>query len=179
MVLAGGAGRRMGGPKAWLDFHGTTLLEAAVSALAPGAEEVLVAAPPGVSLPATPGRRVYDPGPGLGPLGGIAAGLARMRSDVAVVVAVDMPRVDVALVQRLAAALGQAQVAVPFVQGRLHGTCAAYASTALPVVNALIDGGERRVSSLLERLDAVRVEGIDAEKLLNLNYPAQLEEASR
>src|ERR1700674_1391305 len=43
LVLAGGGGRRMGRPKAWLPVGDTTLLRCVIGSLAPAFSEVLVA----------------------------------------------------------------------------------------------------------------------------------------
>lgn len=45
VVLAAGAGRRMGGPKALLAWRGTTLLEATLAALPPNADRIVVLDP--------------------------------------------------------------------------------------------------------------------------------------
>jgi len=48
LILAAGLGLRMGmGPKAYLSFSGQTLLERAVDAVAPFAQEIIVGVPPG------------------------------------------------------------------------------------------------------------------------------------
>lgn len=45
VVLAAGAGRRMGGPKALLPWRGTTLLQATLAALPPDADRIVVLDP--------------------------------------------------------------------------------------------------------------------------------------
>ena len=79
MVLAGGRSTRMGGPKAALEWHGSTLLyrTAAVLARAVNGPVVVVAAP-GQDLPSLPAgvEVVEDPVEGMGPMQGIATGLA-------------------------------------------------------------------------------------------------------
>ncbi|HEY0815694.1 MAG TPA: molybdenum cofactor guanylyltransferase [Pseudonocardia sp.] len=79
VVLAGGRSSRMGTPKAALEWHGSTLLyrTAALLARTVGGPVIVVSAP-GQELPRLPSGVgvVTDPVPGLGPLQGIAAGLA-------------------------------------------------------------------------------------------------------
>ena len=58
IVLAGGRSRRMGTPKAWLDWHGTTLLRRACGIVARGTSgPVIVVRAPGQELPELPARR--------------------------------------------------------------------------------------------------------------------------
>ncbi len=105
LLLAGGASRRMGRPKALLPVGGATLAEWVAGRLAPGFAHLLVAAAGPEQLP--PGLRphlVRDLHRGAGPLAGVEAGLAASPHDTVVAVACDMPAVTADLVSRLAAA---------------------------------------------------------------------------
>src|ERR671910_436371 len=71
IVLAGGRSRRVGTPKAWLDWHGSTLLRRACGIVARGTSgPVLVVRAPGQELPPLPDgvRVVEDAREGQGPL---------------------------------------------------------------------------------------------------------------
>ena len=89
LILAGGRGRRLGGRnKALLRTGGQTLLARLHAELAPRVARVLVSVAepaPWTELPT-----LVDPEPDLGPLCGIAAGLARAPGWL-LAVAVDMP----------------------------------------------------------------------------------------
>ncbi|WNV88735.1 NTP transferase domain-containing protein [Umezawaea sp. Da 62-37] len=109
IVLAGGAGSRLGGvDKASLVVGGRTLLDYVLAAVA-GAGQVVVVGP------GEGGRVVWtreDP-PGGGPVAGLAAGLAALADvDLAVVLAVDQPGVTASTVDRLRAAVGDGAGAV-------------------------------------------------------------------
>lgn len=87
VVLAGGRSSRMGTPKACLEWHGSTLLYRTAALLrrtVDGPVVVVVGADGGEAweLPALPAGVLVarDPAPGLGPLQGIAAGLAAVRA---------------------------------------------------------------------------------------------------
>ncbi len=71
VVLAGGQSTRFGSDKALASLHGQTLLERAVAALAQWCGKVVIA-----GRTDGPAHCIPDwPRPGMGPLGGIAAGL--------------------------------------------------------------------------------------------------------
>ena len=106
VVLAGGTAVRLdGADKASIELDGRTFLEHALAATAAAAEVVVVGDPVPTSRPVTFTRE--DP-----PLGGPAAGLVAGRRallatpDLLVVLAVDMPRVTAATVDRLVEGLG-------------------------------------------------------------------------
>lgn len=104
VILAGGTGARLGGTdKAAVAYAGRTLLERALDAVAATAETVVVGDPVPTGRPVRFTRE--DP-----PLGGPAAALLAgrdalsSRPELLVVLAVDMPGVTPASVERLVAA---------------------------------------------------------------------------
>src|SRR4051794_31646691 len=106
LVLAGGRSSRMGADKASLDWHGSTLLRRCCGVLhRAGLDLVVVVRAPGQALPALPDevRVVDDAREGLGPLQGIAVGLAAVadRAEAAFVCATDVPFLHPELVRRL------------------------------------------------------------------------------
>ena len=106
VVLAGGRSSRMGRPKAALEWHGSTLLHRTTALLARTVGgPVLVVAAPGQDLPELPPRVevVADPVEGLGPMRGLATGLAALgeRSPVAFVCSTDLPFLHPALIRRV------------------------------------------------------------------------------
>jgi molybdopterin-guanine dinucleotide biosynthesis protein A len=173
VVLAGGRSTRMGRPKAELAWGETSLLAHVVGRVAEGVNGPLVVVrAPGQALPELPvGVRVVDdPSEGLGPLQGIAAGLAAAaaaEASVAFVTATDMPLLEPAYVRRVVALLRfdpeGAEVAMPVVLGHRQTLAAAYRTSLAPVAAALV--GELRLNPgfLLERC---RVNWVDEARLL-------------
>lgn len=77
VVLAGGQSTRFGSDKALAELDGRTLLSRAVEALSGWCELVVIA-----GREIGPGRCIPDwPGPNMGPLAGIAAGLRYARDE--------------------------------------------------------------------------------------------------
>ncbi|HXP18075.1 MAG TPA: molybdenum cofactor guanylyltransferase [Streptosporangiaceae bacterium] len=110
IVLAGGRSSRMGTPKAALEWHGSTLLRRTTGILSRSTDgPVIVVRAAGQDLPALPPgvEVVDDPHEGLGPLQGIAAGLAAVggRAPIAFVCSTDLPFLHPAFVRRMLRAI--------------------------------------------------------------------------
>lgn len=177
VVLAGGAGRRMGGvDKPALVVGGRTLLDRAVAAAAEAGAAHIVAVGPRreTERPVTWTRE--DP-PGGGPLAALAAGLAALTTepDAVVVLAADLPRVSSALVGRLLAGLGDDTDAVAVVdpQGWVQPLVAAYRTGPLrAALDAVGDPRDRPVRSVLAHLRVAPV--ADADGAADIDTPGDL-----
>lgn len=93
VVLAGGAGSRMGKPKGWLTLGGRPILDHLLDRLAWPGQSLLVTAP-GREHP--PGwerftREIPDPIPDGGPLRGVLTALEKSWTPLLLVLTVDMP----------------------------------------------------------------------------------------
>ena len=174
MVLAGGAGRRLGQAKATLVVGGRTLAERAVDTLLPDCRRLVVVSRPGVRLPPLAADVVLDrPGP-EGPLNALATGLAAVQSDRVLVLACDLP-LAAPVVARLAASPLAGPVVAADADGRAQPLCGRYLrGPALAACADLLAAGERRILPLLSRL-AAGILRCDGDELLNVNSPHDLE----
>lgn len=172
LVLAGGASRRMGRPKAWLAIGDTILVRWVTDRLAPQFAEVLVsfAEPEQLEQP-IPYRVVFDRKLAAGPMAGIEAGLAAARHDPVFVIACDMPYVTTDVAMLAVAAARTCDAAVPRIDGRPEPVCAAYRKSALPHITASLNSGQRRAADVLASLDVTWLENIDAGVVRSLNTP--------
>ena len=196
IVLAGGRSSRMGTPKADLEWHGSTLLRRTAAILARVTEgPVVVVRAPGQDLPALPpGTEVVDdPREGLGPVQGLATGLAalRGRAEIAFVSSTDMPFLHPAFVRRvLRAAQDGADVALPVAHGYPQPLAAAYRTALAAVAERLVAEQRLRPAFLFEqcavtRLDeaALRADPVLAaldpglDSVVNVNSPADYQAA--
>ena len=110
VVLAGGGARRLGGvDKPGLEVGGRTLLDRVLAAVSDAGTVVVVGASRPTVRPVVWARE--DP-PGGGPAAALAAGLAHVTADTVVVLAADLPFLDVATVAVLRAAAQGADGAV-------------------------------------------------------------------
>lgn len=156
VVLAGGRSSRMGSSKALLEWHGSTLLHRTAAVLARVVDgPVVVVRAPGQALPPLPPGvgTTEDPVAGLGPMQGIAAGLAAVagHADSAFVCSTDLPLLHPAFVTRLLTLLREADVDVvmPVVGGHRQPLAAAYRTGLAPLITALLAEGDLRPKMLL------------------------------
>ncbi len=134
------------------------MLERIVRIVRSVADEVIVVARRQQQVPA--GLTVVnDPVEDLGPLAGIAAGLAASKSDLNLVVACDMPLIKPEVLQRLVSLIGDHDACVAVPTGTRARCAASIARASRPMPQALLDSGERRVMQLL---DQVRTKRVDA-----------------
>jgi molybdopterin-guanine dinucleotide biosynthesis protein A len=108
-VLAGGAGRRMGAPKATAVLDGRPLVAFPLAAAAAAGLEAVVVAKADTALPELPVPIWEEPAEPRHPLAGIVAALERGGRDV-IAVGCDQPFVTGALLAALAAAEGAVAV---------------------------------------------------------------------
>jgi molybdopterin-guanine dinucleotide biosynthesis protein A len=157
LLLAGGAGSRMGADKALLEFEGEPLAARVLRTLRSACEEVLVASGDGERLAALGAPQVPDAIPGGGPLAGIAAGLAISARELVAVVAVDMPYANAGVLRLLAERWNGEHAVVPVTENGLEPLHAVYAASAAPLLRRALDDGTR---SVREALRAIRTRGV-------------------
>ncbi|MGH3584995.1 MAG: molybdenum cofactor guanylyltransferase, partial [Pseudonocardia sp.] len=164
IVLAGGQSSRMGRPKAALEWHGSTLLRRTTGVLARAVDgPVVVVRAPDQQLPALPDgiETADDPVEGLGPVQGIAVGLAALagRAEVAFVCSTDLPFLHPVFVRRvLDAATDSTDVVLPVARGFPQPLAAAYRVTLAPLVADLVAAGDLRPAFLFRRCATLRLD---------------------
>jgi molybdopterin-guanine dinucleotide biosynthesis protein A len=179
VVLAGGAGRRIGGDKAMVELEGRPLLLYPIAVLRSVLDEVAVVAKQSTILPPLDVEvaiwlEAEEP---RHPLAGVVHALRCARGRPIVVVAGDMPFVTRALVAALARERARGAVAVvPRAGGRLQPLCARYDPRALTALAAgdfaapMADA----VAALAPRI----LDWPDDEPFFNVNHPEDILQAS-
>ncbi len=179
VVLAGGAGRRMGRPKGPLPLSGRPLVVGAVDILRARCDYVVVSSREGVALPMLPAAVdvvVDHPGPDA-PLAGIATALAHVPDGDVVVLACDMPFAGPAVDALVGVPAGVPVMAQA--NGHAQPLCARYPrAAALAAARRLLDSGDVRAMALARALDAITVE-VPTNVVANLNTPGDLRRAER
>ena len=152
VILCGGRGTRLGGPKESLDFGGPTLIEYVVSRIRPLFSRILLAGlPPETAAP--PGAApVPDEIPGAGPLGGIYSGLLRCETEYGFVFACDAPFVSLSLARHIMSLAPGADIVVPEHGSHYHPLFGIYARSCLPVIREHLDNRIFKISEIYPRL---------------------------
>lgn len=148
VVLAGGAGNRMGADKRFLQLGNKPLLHWTLDHLRPLVDEVIVAATDASMFADWDVRLVMDRYPGHGVLAGVHAGIAAASNEWALVVGGDMPLLNADLIRALfdLASTQAADVIVPEWQGELEPLHALYrTAVCAEAAEAVLQAGKRRI----------------------------------
>jgi molybdopterin-guanine dinucleotide biosynthesis protein A len=165
IVLAGGSSLRFGADKLAVEVDGRPLLHHAIAAVATVVDEVVVVISPDGARPRLPSdagvpvRVVRDAAAGLGPLAGLAAGLAAARAPLALLVGGDQPALAPTLLAELLLWLGPDAEGPPLdvvaleQDGRLRPLPSAVrVSMARPAAAAALATGTRSLVGLFAQL---------------------------
>ena len=180
LILAGGEGRRWGGPKAWASLpDGTSFLGSSFRTLqSAGAQPIVATLPPGTDDPGPTGlTTVVLPSSGLDMFASLVCGLGRLVEHpdwhVVAILPVDHPLVS----PRTIVALSDATVtaAVPSFNGKHgHPICLAR-SVAEAILDETLAGPTLR--EILGSVDAIDVPVDDPGIIANCNTPEALSAA--
>lgn len=181
-LLAGGAGRRIGGDKAVVELLGRPLLEYPLIALreALGDGDVRVVAKRDTVLPPLGGRAGVwiEPDEPRHPLAGILHALKLARGRPVLAVAGDLPLLTAAVLRSLVACdLEGSTAVIASAGGRLQPLCAVYAPAAARLLRPAVDRGAR-ITEAVEALGARIIDMPDERPFFNVNAPDDLLQAA-
>jgi len=184
-ILAGGASRRMGQDKAFLEWEGRPLIGGIVERLRPVVDEVIVVADDTARYASFGDRRVADVYRGVGTLGGIHAGLKAASHDLALIVGCDMPFLKREVLDWFVAAAdgdggGAADLVILKHAAGVEPLHAVYRKSCLPAIEATIRSGERCAYAFYDRIRVryvapAEIAALDPEldSFRNVNTPGQ------
>ncbi|GJM20350.1 MAG: molybdenum cofactor guanylyltransferase [Planctomycetota bacterium] len=167
LVLAGGAGRRMGGDKPTRELHGARLVDPSLELALRLSDDVLLADGE-AALPLPPSaRRVRDDPELAGPLAGLLPGLAAARHAWVLVLPCDLLRPSEAVVRALLARARAraAQAVVVRDEAGRQPFHALWARASLPALQARLASGGRSMLSLLDALTVCEVPAVELHDL--------------
>ena len=186
VILAGGYGKRLGQDKAMLELDGHPLVLRVVEALGALTDDVIVVQRRGQQLRLEGVRLVADMESHQGVLAGIGAGLAAANHSWSLVVACDMPFLDVQLLGYMMSQASRCDAVVPRLERGPEPLHALYHRRCLPAVVEALEDGRRRVVSFYDSLrvrylTATEVDRIDPTRrsFYNINTWQELAEAQR
>ena len=182
VILAGGQSRRMGVNKAFLEVGGRPIIDRLIEKVSlVGQEVILVTDTPHeyahLGCPTVP-----DVYPGKGSLGGIYSGLRAVRNPYALVVACDMPFLNLSLLRYMITLAPEYDVVVPRTRQGIEPLHALYSKACLPAMERLLQGDHLKVISLyphvrVRYVEEEEIETLDPQhlSLFNVNSPHDLE----
>ena len=157
VILAAGASRRMGSPKALLEFRGETFLARMARVLATACDTLIVVLAPGTESWAPPGAHIaINPDPDRGMLSSLQCGLSHAPGRRVLFTPLDYPALLESTVRKIAATPGE--IVIPRHGGhRGHPVCVsahiADQLLALPVATGTPADVIRRDPALVHYVD--------------------------
>jgi molybdopterin-guanine dinucleotide biosynthesis protein A len=184
IVLAGGEGRRLGTDKAFLRIGGRVLIEGIVEKMAQISDEVIIVTNSPQRYGYLEARLVGDIYPGKGALGGLYSGLRAAGNDYGLVVACDMPFLDLRLLRYMILLSPGHDVVIPRVGGLTEPLHAIYSKECLQPIERLLSAGRLKI---IDFFPEVRVRYVEEQEVklfdpqclsfFNINTFADLEKA--
>ncbi len=182
LALAGGESRRMGRDKALVPWGEGDLLSHTLARLAAVTPEVRIVS--GAERRHLDRGRPVDRDAGTGALAGVLAGLATAEPRAGLVLAIDLPLVPSALLERLVAEAHGVDAVVPCSPRGPEPLCALYGPGCLEPIRRRVERGELAMKAFwpeirLRRLEAEAFADLGDPQLLflNVNTPQDLERA--
>jgi molybdopterin-guanine dinucleotide biosynthesis protein A len=187
IILAGGENLRLGRNKALEAINGKSLIERVMERVKQVSDRTLIVISPGQSaLPAVcEAEVVADVYPGRGPLGGIYTGLLNSKSRRSLVVACDMPFLNVELLRYMIGLAQDFDVVVPRVEeGKVEPLHAIYSRSCLDSMKELLGQNHLKVSRIFNTVRVRYVGRVDCQRFdpqllsfFNVNRPSDLKRA--
>ena len=154
-ILAGGKSRRMGQDKAFLQFKDGYLIEDMIRRFQQTGGRVCISSADGnlskrLNHRVQPSKEVADVYKDIGPLGGIYSLLHELKEDI-FVIAVDMPLVDIKLVESMIKASDGKSAVLMRNNGRLEPLFAYYSKSCEQAALEQIKAGDYRITEFIKR----------------------------
>ena len=186
VLLAGGKSRRMGEDKRFILVGQRTLFERSCTVLCELFEQVCVVIAQDSAALKAEVPVIRDLIPDCGSLGGLYTGLRWAKTPGIFLAACDMPFLHSDVIRYMARQMDQRDIVIGRWGGRLQPTHAIYSQECIPVIEAMINLGNRKIQSMIDHpalrvrvIDETEMRQIDHEgrSMFNINTPSDLEQA--
>lgn len=181
IIVAGGKSSRMGQDKTLLRFNNKSLIARTIAELQKVADEIIVASNHTSKYNIAGILEVPDTYQGMGPLGGMHAGLMAANYDYTFIVSADLPLFTGELAGCLLDRLKGYDAVVPRLDGRWEPLCAAYSRNCIKSIEACLQAEIKQVYRFYQQINVLEIYPSQlscsgsAEKLFfNLNTPDDL-----
>jgi molybdopterin-guanine dinucleotide biosynthesis protein A len=183
-ILAGGRSTRLGRDKAFLRLDGSTLIERIVDTVAQVSEEVTIVVNDIDAYEGLDARVVTDVYPGKGALGGIFSGLRAASAQHALVVACDMPFLNISLLRYMRELSQEYDIVIPRLGILTEPLHAIYSRVCLPAIERQLRAENLRIANFFAEfrvryVGREEIEAFDPEHLsfFNINNQSDLARA--
>ena len=176
IILAGGAGRRMGGAdKGWLDWQGKPLIERAIAILHGDCTDIVISANRNMDRYAQWGHPVVSDltADFQGPLMGLAAGMHAATQAWVASIPVDSPCLPQDIVRRMWQAKGGHDLVVVRSADHWHAVICLCRRALLPQLQRYLDGDGRPAQGWFQSLSLAGLT-LPADLLRNCNHPEDM-----
>lgn len=184
IILAGGRSRRLGTDKTVVSLGGKRLTQIAMDTISLVADDIIIVTNSPELFRDLPARLTPDVEPGAGPLGGILSGLLASDQLHNLVVACDMPFLNVELLRYMETLVEGHDVVIPRVEGYLEPLHAIYSQACVEPIRSLLVEHNFKIIEVLDQVRVRYVEQEDIEKFdpahfsfFNINTPEDLRRA--
>ena len=187
IILVGGKGSRLGRSKALEIIGGGSLIQRVIQRLTLVSEQIIIVGSPGQSdSPFDYGIEYKeDLYPGKGPLIGIYTGLVASKSFYNLVVACDMPFLNVELLRYIIKLAPGFDAVVPWVK-RIEPLHAVYSKSCLDSMKTQLENNQLGIARFLNTINVKYVEQAECQRFdpellsfFNINSEADLAQANR
>ena len=176
IILAGGAGRRMGGAdKGWLNWQGNPLIKRAIAILHGDCTDIAISANRNLERYAQWGYPVVSDltADFQGPLMGLAAGMHAATQAWVASIPVDGPYLPQDIVRRMWQAKGGHDLVVVRSAKHWHAVICLCRCDLLPQLQRYLDGGGRRAQGWFQDIPFAALT-LSADLLRNCNHPEDM-----
>jgi molybdopterin-guanine dinucleotide biosynthesis protein A len=184
VILAGGAGKRIGGTKPLRRLGGERLIDRAVRQARGWSDAVAVAVREAAQVQPVDAGLVHDEPGVAGPLAALIAGLRFARTEgrsQLLTIPADTPFLPADLLERLLEAIGDHHCALAASGGQLHPVCGLWRTSVLAQAPDYLSSGRRSLKGFAGLVGYVAVEWPSgpSDPFLNINTAEDLVRAER
>jgi molybdopterin-guanine dinucleotide biosynthesis protein A len=186
IVLAGGQSLRLGTDKSFVTVKGKPLIEQIVAKLARLSDDVIIVTNSPERYNHLEARLVGDIYPGKGALGGIYSGLRAAANAYSLVVACDMPFLNLNLLRYMILLAREHDVVIARIGGFPEPLHAVYSKSCLEPIDRLLARGGLKIIDFFSEVQVRYVEEDEIDifdpqhlSLFNVNTPSDLEEMKK
>jgi molybdopterin-guanine dinucleotide biosynthesis protein A len=184
IILAGGKSSRLGRDKALEKIGGKYLIERVIDSLSQLGDDIIVVTAAPNQLSDLNVEKVLDTYPRTGAKVGLCTGINAATSFYSLVVACDMPFLNIDLLHYLLDAVHGFDAVIPRIGDKIEPLHAVYSKNCIPILDEHISKGKLKISDLFKEINVRYVEVDEIERydpqhlsLFNINSEADLKRA--